>query len=162
MNSVRHHGSWVIVLSLLIALVLTLLPLPYWAAPYRPDWVALVLIYWCLALPERVNVGIGWGMGLLLDGLSGTLLGQHALGLTVVTYLTANLHLRIRLFPIWQQALTVMVLLTADQILVLWVNGILGRPPHSWLYWAPSLTGMLLWPWLFASLRDLRRRFKVT
>ncbi len=75
MMILRRHGNWVIVLSLLIALVLTLLPLPPWAAPYRPDWVALALIYWCLALPERVSVGIGWSMGLLLDGLSGTLLG---------------------------------------------------------------------------------------
>ena len=162
MTIVRRHGNWVIVLSLLLALVLTLLPLPSWAAPYRPDWVALVLIYWCLALPERVSVGIGWSMGLLLDGLSGTLLGQHALGLTVMMYLTAKLHQRIRLFPIWQQSLTVMLLLAMNQMLVLWVSGILGRPPHSWLYWAPSLSGLLLWPWLCGLLRDLRRRFRVT
>ncbi len=158
----RRHGSWVIALSLLVALILTLLPLPPWVAPYRPDWVALVLIYWCLALPERVNVGISWSMGLLLDGLSGTLLGQHALGLSVVAYLTARLHQRIRLFPIWQQSLTVLLLLVMNQMLVLWVNGILGRPPHSWLYWAPSLSGLLLWPWIFSLLRDLRRRFRVT
>ena len=162
MTIMRRHGNWVIVLSLLIALLLTLLPLPAWAAPYRPDWVALVLIYWCLALPERVNVGIGWSMGLLLDGMSGTLLGQHALGLTVVTFLTAKLHQRIRLFPIWQQSLTVMLLLGVNQMMVLWVSGILGRPPHSWLYWAPTLSGLLLWPWMYGLLRDLRRRFKVT
>lgn len=162
MMILRRHGNWVIVLSLLVALILTLLPLPPWAAPYRPDWVALVLIYWCLALPERVSVGIGWSMGLLLDGLSGTLLGQHALGLTVMAFITAKLHQRIRLFPIWQQALTVMLLLAMNQMLVLWVNGILGRPPHSWLYWAPSLSGLLLWPWIYALLRDLRRRFRVT
>ncbi len=162
MMIMRRHGNWVIVLSLLVALVLTLLPLPPWAAPYRPDWVALVLIYWCLALPERVSVGISWSMGLLLDGLSGTLIGQHALGLSVMAFLTAKLHQRIRLFPIWQQSLTVMLLLAMNQMMVLWVNGILGRPPHSWLYWAPSLIGLLLWPWVFGLLRDLRRRFRVT
>ncbi len=158
----RRHGGWIIVSSLLLALVLYLLPLPAWITPYRPNWVALVLIYWCLALPDRVNVGIGWSLGLMLDVLSGTLLGQHALGLTVISFLAAKLHQRVRLFPPWQQALTVMMLLALDQLLVLWVNGILGRPPHSGLYWAPSLTGMLLWPWLFVVLRGLRRRFRVT
>jgi len=158
----RRHGRFIIVLSLTVALVLTLLPLPPWITPYRPNWVALVLLYWCLALPERVSVGIGWSLGLILDVLSGTLLGQHALGLTIITFLAAKLHQRIRLFPPWQQALTVMLFLLLDQLLVLWVNGILGRPPHTWLYWAPSLTGMLLWPWLFAILRKLRRRFRVS
>ena len=162
MRMTHRHGGWAIVLSLLVALTLTLLPLPEWAAPYRPDWVALVLIYWCLALPDRVGVGIGWMLGLLLDVLSGTLLGQHALGMTVIAYLAVKLHQRVRLFPTWQQALTVMLLLLLNQLLVLWVNGIIGRPAHSGLYWAPSLTGMLLWPWLFAVLRGMRRRFRVT
>jgi rod shape-determining protein MreD len=62
----RHHGGSVIALTFLLALLLTIIPLPEWLRYLRPDWVGLVLIYWCLALPERVGVSTGWLMGLLV------------------------------------------------------------------------------------------------
>lgn len=161
MTLARHHGGWIIWTSFIAALMLTMLPLPRWADLFRPEWVALVLIYWCLALPERVGVGIGWGMGILVDVVKGTLLGQNALALAVVAYLTLRLHQRIRVYPLWQQALFVLVLVALDQMLVLWVKGIIGRPPGTWLYWLPSFTSMLLWPWVFLILRDMRRQFQV-
>lgn len=157
----RHHGGWVIVLSFVAAMALTILPLPDWALLFRPEWTALVLIYWCLALPERVGVGIAWLAGLLMDVLKGGLMGEHALGLTVVAFLTLKLHQRIRVYPMWQQALSVLVLLALYQLVLLWINGIIGRPARTWLYWAPSITGTLLWPAVFLILRGLRRRFRV-
>ncbi|MGD2137031.1 MAG: rod shape-determining protein MreD [Gammaproteobacteria bacterium] len=157
----RHQGGGVILLSFIAALLLTIIPLPEWARYGRPDWVCLVLIYWCMAVPERVGVITGWFMGLLLDLLSGTLLGQHALSLTIVAGLTLKLHQRIRLFPVWQQALTVLILLVLNQLLALWVSRIIGRPGVGWYYWAPSLTGMLIWPPIYYVLRQLRLAFKV-
>ena len=121
MTSDRSAGGGVVVVSFIIALLLTILPLPDWAAPYRPDWVLLVLIYWCMALPERIGVGTGWVMGLLLDVINGVLLGLHALAFSVVAYLAMLLHRRIRVFPLWQQALTVLILVGFSQLLVLWV-----------------------------------------
>jgi rod shape-determining protein MreD len=161
MSLVRHHGGWAIAFSFVVALMLTMLPLPDWAALFRPEWVAMVLIYWCLALPDRVGVGIGWSAGLLLDVAKGTLLGQNALALALVAYLTLHLHQRIRVFPLWQQALFVLLMVALAQLLVLWVKGVIGQPPGSWLYWLPSFTSMLLWPWVFLILRDLRRQFQV-
>lgn len=155
----RRHGAWVIVMSFVAALALTILPLPVRVDVYRPEWVALVLIYWCLALPERVGIGIAWGMGLLLDVIKGALLGQHALSLAVVAYIALKLHRRIRVFPIWQQALSVLLLVALQQMLVLWIKGISGQPPWSWTYWLPSLISMLLWPWVFFALRELRWRY---
>ncbi len=161
MTLMRHHGSWVIWASFIVALTLTMLPLPHWAELFRPEWVALALIYWCMALPERVGVGVGWSMGILLDVVKGTLLGQNALALTLIAYLTLRLHQRVRVFPLWQQALFVFILVALDQMLVLWIKGIIGQPPGTWLYWLPSLTSMLLWPWVFLILRDMRRQFQV-
>jgi rod shape-determining protein MreD len=161
MSLVRHHGGWIIAFTFIVALMLTMLPLPDWAALYRPEWVAMVLIYWCLALPDRVGVGIGWSAGLLLDVVKGALLGQHALALALVAYLTLHLHQRVRVFPLWQQSLFVLLMVALNQLLVLWVKGIIGLQPDSWLYWLPSLTSMLLWPWVFLILRDLRRSFLV-
>jgi rod shape-determining protein MreD len=127
----------------------------------RPDWVLLVLIYWAMALPHRVGVGIGWIMGLINDVLTGMLLGQHALAYCLVIFLTLKLHQRLRLYPLWQQAQSILILLTLGQLILLWINGMIGRPLHSWLYWAPSVLGALLWPVLFVFLRGLRRAFRV-
>jgi len=156
-----RRGGWIIVLSFVVAMLLSILPLPQVVDPFRPEWTALVLIYWCLALPERVGVGSAWLVGLLMDVLKGGLLGEHALGLTVVAFLALKLHQRIRVYPMWQQALSVLMLLALYQLVTLWINGIIGRPARTWLYWAPSLTGTMLWPALFLLLRDLRRRFRV-
>jgi rod shape-determining protein MreD len=161
MTLVRHHGGAVIVFTFVVALLLTIVPLPEWARYARPDWVGLVLIYWCLALPDRVGVITGWFAGLLVDLVTGTILGQHALSLTIVAYLAQRLHLRIRLFPILQQAFTVMVLLILHQLLALWISRIIGRPGAPWYFWAPSLLGMVLWPMVFVLLRNMRHRFRV-
>jgi rod shape-determining protein MreD len=73
-----------------------------------------------------------------------------------------KLHQRIRLYPLWQQALSVLVLLTLGQLLILWVNGMIGRPIRSWLYWSPSVFGAAVWPVVYVILRSLRRQFRVT
>jgi rod shape-determining protein MreD len=157
----RHHGGSVIVFTFIIALLLTVIPLPDWARYMRPDWVGLVLIYWCMALPERVGVATGWFTGLMVDLLTGTLLGQHALSLTVVAFITLKFHLRLRLVPVWQQSLTVLVLLVLHQLLALWISRIIGRPGAPWFFWMPSLLGMIIWPLVYTSLRSLRRGFRV-
>lgn len=158
----RHHGGGIIVLTVLGALMLTIVPLPSWLAMLRPEWAAMVMIYWCLALPQRVNVGYAWLVGLFIDVLRGALLGQHALGFAVIAYLTVKLHRRIRVFPLWQQGLSVMVFVALEQLLVLWVQGMTGQPRESWAYWLPSVVSGLLWPWTFVFLRRLRRRFRVS
>jgi len=163
MNTLAHrHGGGVILFTLLVAFVLAIVPLPEAARIYRPDWVLLVLLYWALALPHRVGVGVAWLAGLVQDVLTGTLLGQHALAYAVTVYLIIKLHQRIRLYPLWQQSLSLLVLLALAQLIVLWINGIVGRPIHSWLYWMPSLLGALIWPPLFLLLRNLRRAFRVS
>ncbi|ROR34689.1 rod shape-determining protein MreD [Inmirania thermothiophila] len=158
----RPRGRWVIAATLLAALVLAVLPLPEAFAPWRPRWAALILIYWCMALPHRVGVGTAWATGLFEDVLTGTLLGQHALTLAVLAYLVIKLHQRLRLFPLRQQMLAVLVLLLLGQLLDLWIRGFTGRSPETWAYWGASLTGTLLWPWVFTLLRTLRRRLRVT
>ncbi|MEJ2326183.1 MAG: rod shape-determining protein MreD [Chromatiaceae bacterium] len=162
MTDAPSNRTYVIVLSLAVAVVLTILPVPDWAEELRPQWVALTLVYWCLALPDRVGVFWAWSTGLVLDVAAGTLLGQHALSLSVVAYLVVELHPRIRIFPLWQQALSVWVLLLVERLLSLWVIGATGQPTPTLWYWAPTFVGMLLWPWIFIVLRDVRRRFRVS
>jgi rod shape-determining protein MreD len=157
----RHHGGGVVAFTFLIALLLTIMPLPEWLRMLRPDWVGLVLIYWCMALPERVGVVSGWLSGLVVDLLTGAVLGQHALALTVVAWLTIRFHQRMRLFPVLQQAATVLVLLVLHQLLSLWISRFIGRPGVDWHYWAPSFIGMLAWPLVYTALRSIRRGFLI-
>lgn len=158
----RHDGRGVIIISFVLALLLTIFPLPEWAVSLRPEWVALVLIYWVLALPHRVGVGYAWVVGLFLDVLRGAILGQHALALTVIAYLALKLHQRIRVYPLWQQSLSILILVTLFQLLVLWINGIIGKPTSSWAYWIPALTSMLIWPAVYLILRHVRRDLGVS
>jgi rod shape-determining protein MreD len=156
------RGSGVIILSFVVALMLTALPMPEWAILWRPAWVALVLIYWCMALPGRAGVLVGWSVGLLLDVMAGTLLGQHALALAVLAFIAHKLHRRVRVLPVWQQGITVFGLVFVFQALLLWINGIKGMPVTISAYLAAPLISMLLWPWVFLVLRDARRRFSVS
>lgn len=162
MSLVRRHGGGVILLTLVAALLLTLLPLPEWARPYRPAWQNLALIYWCMAAPQRIGVVSAWLLGLVTDITTGTLLGQHALGLAVIAYLVLHLHQRLRVFPLFQQSAVILLLLGTERVLSYWVMGAAHQTQPGSEYWIQPLVGMLLWPWVYIILRDIRRRFRVS
>ncbi|MFW5815960.1 MAG: rod shape-determining protein MreD [Wenzhouxiangella sp.] len=147
--------------SLAAALVLTIMPLPEVVQPMRPHWVALVLIYWNLEGGRLRTMGSGFALGLLLDGATGSLLGQHALGLVILCYLLERFHARIRFFPPWQQAAVVMALLFNDRVVHLWVVGLAGEGWPQWSWWLSPLVSVLFWPWLFLLLDRLRRRARL-
>ena len=161
MQTVRHKAGWVIILSFIIALLLTVVPLPGWLTDYRPAWVVMVLIYWCMALPDRVGIGIAWLLGLVLDVHTGALLGQNALGLSVIAYLTIRMHEQIRVFPLVQQSLLICFYLIIFQFFTLWIRGIMGVPPQHWSFWTPAVTSMLLWPLLLVIMRGTQRKYNV-
>jgi rod shape-determining protein MreD len=152
----------IIATSVLVALMLTILPWPVWTEQFRPDWLALVLIYWCMALPTRVGVGSAWSAGLILDVLYGSMLGENALAKSLIAFLTVRFHLQLRMFPRWQQATVVLLLVAVNNLLVLWIKHLAGQAPSTWSYLTPSIVSMLLWPWLFVILRDIRRHGNVS
>jgi len=141
-----------------IALALEVLPLPTWAEPARPAWVACALIWWCLNQPQRVNVGTAFALGIVLDVLKGTLLGQHALALTLVAALAARFHLQLRVFPLWQQTSLIGVLALLAGVVLWWTDGISGQPSSLALRLPTVITTALLWPWLAELMRSLARR----
>ena len=148
----------VIPLTIMVALMLIMLPLPDWAQVYRPDWVALILIYWSMALPKRVGLWVAFITGLFLDVTQTTLLGQHSLALIIIIFINLNFYQRIRVMSLSYQALYVMLLLMLNQLVVLWIEGILQRDPAFMAFIGPPLTGMMIWPWVFIVLRDIRRK----
>ncbi len=148
---------WVIPATLLLALFLTVLPYPEWAKFARPDWVTLALFYWCLAMPRRVGVGVGWLVGLLLDLLQYALFGQHALGKALIALVAVGAHRRLRLYPVWQQCLVVLAVSALDIAIVVWVYHLTAAAEVRLAYWQAALTTALLWPVAYTVLRKVRR-----
>ena len=142
----------------IVALALEVLRLPIWAEPARPAWVVTLLVFWCLNAPQRVNVGSAFLLGMLLDVLKGTLLGQYALALVIVAFLAARFHLQVRVFPLWQQTTAVGLLTLLAGAILWWTDGITGHPSNPLLRVPSALTTALLWPWLSELLRSMRRR----
>ncbi len=138
-----RHGWFVAFLSLALTLALAVVPLPASVAPFRPDWVAVVLLSWSLTAPRRFSLLTAFWMGLALDALTGSLLGQHALALLVIVYLAERFHLRFRVFPVSQLAVTVFVLLGVYQFMLFWIDGVAGRTVPLIERWAPPFSGAL-------------------
>ena len=133
-----------IVLTLALGLLFDLLP---WGnIAVVPDLTATVLAFWCIHQPRRVGIGIAWTLGLLLDVGNGALLGQHALGYSVLAFLAFALHRRILWFPPWQQALHILLLLLSTQLLTLVIRIAAGAGFPGWTYFAGSFICAALWP----------------
>lgn len=145
-------------LSVAVALVMTVLPIPTWASPFWPEWTVLVVIYWCLALPHNLNLKFAWATGLLMDLIKGSLLGQYALTYLLVAYVCIHVYPRLRIYPLFQQAFSVGALLI-PYFLLSWGMDSLLHPDISidWRYWAPIASSVLLWPWVFSILRLVRQ-----
>ena len=154
--SARSDRFSIILVTVVVAFVLTLLPLPPMLDIMRPYWVALVIIYWGLETQGLISLGLAFIVGVTLDLFSANLLGLHALSLVIIVYLVTRFRARLRFFPPWQQALSVLALLTNDRIILLWIISLRGEPMPSLAFWLPPIVGTLLWPWLFLLLDRYR------
>jgi rod shape-determining protein MreD len=133
-----------IVLTVMLALLFNLLPWRNTAGV--PDLTAAVLAFWCIHQPRRVGIGVAWTLGLLLDVGNGALLGQHALGYAVLAFLALAVHRRILWFPLWQQALHLLLLLLSTQLLTLVIRLAAGAGFPGWTYFVGSFICAALWP----------------
>jgi rod shape-determining protein MreD len=156
-----QNRIWVVWLSLLAALLLTIVPIPTEIEVYRPQWLALFVIYWTIALPQRVSVGHGFLFGLLLDVLTGNTMGENALSLSLISFIAYQTHSRLRVFPYFQQALSVVALLFIQKIVSFLVLGMTLGVTTETNYWISPFIGTLLWPSIFFLLRKTRRRMRV-
>jgi rod shape-determining protein MreD len=155
------HNGVIVLFTLLIALMASIMPMPLNADAFRPDWVLIVLMYWCMALPGRVNIITAWVMGFLLDVLLGSVLGVHAAAMSISIYIIIRNHQKIRNFSIWQQALITGVLAALYHLVVFWLQRFLIDVVFLTSYLYPVITTIVLWPWVFYLLRRVRRHFSI-
>ena len=152
----------VVVASFLVAALLAVVPLPEWLQWARPEWVALTLLYWCLALPHRVGIFTALLLGVLVDVLEGAVLGQNAFSLTVLALCALLVYQRLRVFSLWQQCGVEFVVIGLHQLIGQWVQNLEGAGARSLLFLLPALSSALLWPVVLQVLRSVRRYYRIT
>lgn len=137
---------WLIILSIMIGLLLNLLPLNEPLLILRPDFVALVLLFWGTYQPQQVGMSIAFVVGLLMDVVNGSMFGQHALAYSVMIFIALLLRRRIHVFGLLKQAPQIGLLLLFTQFIILLTELLKRADFPGWHYFLASFTGMLLWP----------------
>jgi rod shape-determining protein MreD len=152
----RPVSNTFIVISILIALFLNALPWEGSWLALRPDFVALVMLYWCTHAPLRVGIGLSWAAGMLADVADSSLFGQHALAYTLLAFGGVVLHRRLQMFDLREQTTQVLGIFAvtyAVYALVHWqVSGYM-----MWSYLLGCLTSTLLWAPLSIMFRAMRQ-----
>lgn len=149
---------WPVAISALVALTLAILPLPKALDPFRPDFLVLVVFYWSIESPRAGGLTLAFFAGLALDVVHGVVLGQHALALTLMAAWATNLRLRLRVFSVLSQSLTIFMLLTLYQFMLFWIDGATGNPVVNYGRWLAPVIGAAIWPILSATLSRARER----
>ena len=152
----RARNPWLLPVSLVVALLLGLLPMPAWLQPFRPYWLALVIVYWLIEAPEHVGIGLAFLMGVAADIAFGSLLGEQALRLTVMAFIVQRFRSQLRFFPLSQQALALAGLLLNDLVVGAAVHVALGERLVPAAFWWSPVSGMLLWAPVFLLLDRFR------
>jgi rod shape-determining protein MreD len=145
-------------LSALVALTLAVIPLPAALDAFRPDFLVLVVFYWSIESPRAGGLGLAFLAGLALDVIRGVVLGQHALALTLTAAWATHFRLRLRVFSVLSQSLTIFALLTGYQFVLFWVDGATGNPVTTFSRWLAPIVGGLIWPLVAGSLSRLHDR----
>ena len=139
---------------LLVMLFLQFLPLTGWLATVRPLWVAAVLVAWALSSREPRGLTAAWIAGLLLDAAYGSVLGQHALALTLLVFLAIQMRGMLSVLPGWQAALTLLPAWLLYTFILFWVDGSSQHFADAWQRWMPAYITSLIWPLLWPLLRS--------
>jgi rod shape-determining protein MreD len=145
---------WV-VLTIVLAMALRIAPWSSSLELWNPDWVLLTLMYWSVAIPDRVGIFFAWTVGILTDELTGQLFGQHALTYSLIIYACLKLHKRLRRYPLLQQGAFIFVCLLFSQLLFFFLKNLQHSLPMTNDFWLPIITGAVCWPLVFKLLHTI-------
>lgn len=159
MLSPQLNLYFIVVFSFLLALILSVYPLPMDMRWWRPEFVLVVAIYWIFFMPLTVSFTLLCVLGLFQDLLEGVPFGQHSLGLVIVAYICILSYQRVRNFSIWRQSGWIFVLVGVAQLTDNWVQGMAGRPLSGIQFLYPALTSALLWPVCHWWLNGMTHRY---
>ena len=142
----------------MISCSLLVLPLPEFLSFFRPPWLSLAVIFFSIMTPAGFGILSAFTIGLLADVLEGNIFGGNAMILSLIAYLSYRFHLQIRVFPMWQMMLSVLLILILNELLFLWVQGIQGQMTFNYIRWLGIFIGALIWPIFIALLINLKSK----
>ena len=160
-SATASSGTFALVMTFVFGLVLEIYPVPEMLQWWRPSWLLLTMIYWVMALPNRIGIVTAWLVGLILDVSLGNPLGIHGATFAICAYIVFSLNKRLRLFTLWQQSLFVGLLVGFDLVISLWVENFIEFRQRGPEYWFPIISSTLIWPLSFILLRHIRRSFHI-
>lgn len=160
---IPHHWNpyLVIIASFLLALLLSVYPLPIAWRWWRPEFVLLIAIYWISVFPLTMSLFFLAVVGLFEDLLEGVPLGQHGLSLVIVAYICIMSYQRVRNFSMLKESGWIFVLVGLAQLPANWVQSMAGRPLSGLLFLAPAVSSALLWPVIHLLLDRLSRYYRI-
>lgn len=161
MFSQRWIGYIVIVMSFIVALVLSVYPLPLSLRWWRPEFVLLLSIYWISIFPTTISLAFICFVGLFEDLLEGVPFGQHSLSLIIIAYICILSYQRVRNFALWKESAWIFVLVGLAQLPDNWVQSMAGRPLSGLVFLAPAFTSALLWPVLRGVMDSTSRHYRI-
>lgn len=160
----RAHNLFQILVLILIFMVAFVLEIIPWAEGFqamRPTWVVLVLTYWALALPNKVSVGTAFLAGVVWDLVLGSILGIHALVLSLAIYFVAKYHLILRNLSLWLQSLLVMLFIALIRFGIFFIELLLHGAQFNPQELLGAVISGILWPWIFLLMRQIRRGLRL-
>ncbi len=148
---------FVLFIIFIIAFILEIMPWPIEMQGFRPAWINLLLVYWTLALPQKINVGSAFVTGIVWDLILGSVLGVHALVLSITIYFVAKYHLILRNMSLWFQSILIMGYVAIIRIMIFCVEFLLHNAEFNSQELLGAVISGLLWPWIFLLMRQIRQ-----
>lgn len=161
MNVTAMRDYVFILISLMLGMVLALIPMPEWAVWLRPNWVLAILVFWLIVAPHRVGIGFCWIVGLFMDLLTGTVLGQQALIYCLTAYFVLKFQYWLAHMPILQQTAMILLLMLFDITIERCLLIVFQHSIVNWLFWLPAITTAVIWPWLSGLLYIYQMKARV-
>lgn len=152
----------VLTLIFIVAFVLEIMPWPVGLQGLRPTWVMLVLCYWTLAIPEKISVGTAFIIGIVWDLILGSILGVHALVLSIAIYFVAKHHLILRNMSLWLQSILMMAYIVLIRLSIFVIEFLLHSVQFNTQELLGAIISGILWPWVFLLMRHIRRQLRLS
>ncbi|MEM7078649.1 MAG: rod shape-determining protein MreD [Pseudomonadota bacterium] len=153
------QGGWVIMLSLIVAMILMVLRLPEFMPDLgllRPQWLLMVVFFWVVETPHRLGLVVAWLLGLLTDVLLAHPLGLNAFILAGTTWVGWVFYERLRMYSVFQQCAVLFVIVLLAEACELFALSLMGRVGLSWELLTTPAVSMFVWPFLYVLLTRLR------
>lgn len=148
----------IIICIFIIAMVLEIAPWPAGLQNFKPAWLVLILMYWVLSIPTKVSIGSAFILGVIWDLVLGSILGVHALVLSVFAYLIAINHLILRNMSLWMQSILVILFIFVLRLGIFLIELLLHSAYFNWQEIFGAIASGLLWPWIFLLLRKVQQK----